>query len=249
MLTTYHRSSATLNLTRAFTQGGFADLRRVHEWNRGFTANPAYARYEQLAGEIDRAIRFMAAAGADFDALRTVEFFSSHEALLLDYERPLTRIDSRTGTAVRLLGALPVDRRAHAPARRRARGLPVPGAQPDRGQARPDGRTADDALALMDRLNPTDQPGRLTFITRMGTQRVRDALPPLVEKVAASGRPVTWVCDPMHGNTITSSSGYKTRAWRTCWTRCAGFFEVHRAIGSVPGGHPRRAHRATTSPR
>ncbi len=94
----YHRSAATLNLIRAFTTGGFADLRRVHEWNRGFTANPAYSAYEQVAGEIDRAMRFMAACGADFDSLRSVEFFASHEALLLDYERPLTRIDSRTGT-------------------------------------------------------------------------------------------------------------------------------------------------------
>ncbi len=177
MLTTYHRSAATLNLTRAFTQGGFADLRRVHEWNRGFTSNPAYARYEQLAGEIDRAIRFMAAAGADFDALRTVEFFSSHEALLLDYERPLTRIDSRTGTAYDCSAHfLWIGERtrqldgAHVDFLSRVRN-PI-------GVKLGPRTTADDALALMDRLNPTDQPGRLTFITRMGTQRVRDALPP-----------------------------------------------------------------------
>ncbi|MCV2396468.1 3-deoxy-7-phosphoheptulonate synthase class II [Actinotalea sp. M2MS4P-6] len=235
MLSAYHRSSATLNLIRAFTQGGFADLRRVHEWNRGFTANPAYARYEQLAAEIDRAVRFMAAAGADFDALRTVEFFSSHEALLLDYERALTRIDSRTGTAydcsahflwigerTRELDGAHVDFLARV---RNPLGVKLgPSA------------TGDDALALMDKLNPDDLPGRLTFITRMGAGRIRDALPPLVEKVAASGRPVTWVTDPMHGNTITSASGYKTRRLEDVLDEVRGFFEVHREIGSVPGG-------------
>jgi len=235
MLTAYHRSSATLNLIRAFTQGGFADLRRVHEWNRGFTANPSYARYEQLAGEIDRAIRFMAAAGADFDALRTVEFFSSHEALLLDYERPLTRIDSRTGTAY--------DCSAHfvwiGERTRQLDGAHVDFLSRVRnpiGVKLGPTTTADDALALMDRLNPDDRPGRLTFITRMGAGRIRDALPPLVEKVTASGRPVTWVSDPMHGNTITSASGYKTRRFEDVLDEVRGFFEVHRAVGSVPGG-------------
>lgn len=235
MLTAYHRSSATLNLIRAFTQGGFADLRRVHEWNRGFTANPSYARYEQLAGEIDRAIRFMAAAGADFDALRTVEFFSSHEALLLDYERPLTRIDSRTGTAY--------DCSAHfvwiGERTRQLDGAHVDFLSRVRnpiGVKLGPSTSADDALALMDRLNPEDKPGRLTFITRMGAGRIRDALPPIVEKVTASGRPVTWVSDPMHGNTITSASGYKTRRFEDVLDEVRGFFEVHRSVGSVPGG-------------
>ncbi|MDO8107947.1 3-deoxy-7-phosphoheptulonate synthase class II [Isoptericola sp. b441] len=235
MLAAYHRSSATLNLIRAFTQGGFADLRRVHEWNRGFTANPAYARYEHLAGEIDRAIRFMAAAGADFDALRTVEFFSSHEALLLDYERPLTRIDSRTGTAY--------DCSAHfiwiGERTRQLDGAHVDFLSRVRnpiGVKLGPGTTPDDALALMDKLNPDDEPGRLTFITRMGASRIRDALPPLVEKVTSSGRPVTWVSDPMHGNTITSASGYKTRRLEDVLDEVRGFFAVHRAAGSVPGG-------------
>ncbi len=231
----YHRSSATLNLIRAFTTGGFADLRRVHEWNRGFTANPAYAAYEQVAAEIDRAIRFMAAAGADFDALRTVEFFSSHEALLLDYERALTRIDSRTGTAY--------DCSAHF-LWIGERTRDVDGAHVDflSKVRNPIGvklgptTTADDALALMDKLNPTDTPGRLTFITRMGAGRIREALPPLLEKVTASGRPVTWVTDPMHGNTITSSSGYKTRRLDDVLDEVRGFFEAHRAVGSAPGG-------------
>ena len=231
----YHRSSATLNLVRAFTTGGFADLRRVHEWNRGFLANKAYARYEETAAEIDRAIRFMAAAGADFDALRTVEFFSSHEALLLDYERALTRIDSRTGTAY--------DCSAHfvwiGERTRQIDGAHVDFLSRVRnpiGVKLGPTTTADDALALMDKLNPSEQPGRLTFITRMGAGRIRDALPALVEKVSASGRPVTWVCDPMHGNTISSASGYKTRRLEDVLDEVRGFFEVHRSLGTVPGG-------------
>lgn len=231
----YHRSAATLNLARAFTTGGFADLRRVHEWNRGFTANPAYARYEQVAAEIDRAMRFMAACGADFDSLRSVEFFASHEALLLDYERPLTRIDSRTGT--------PYDCSAHfvwiGDRTRQIDGAHVDFLSRVRnpiGVKLGPRATADEALALMDKLNPNEQPGRLTFITRMGADRVRDALPPLVEKVTASGRLVTWVCDPMHGNTITSAHGIKTRRLADVLDEVRGFFEVHRAVGSVPGG-------------
>lgn len=231
----YHRASATLNLIRAFTTGGFADLRRVHEWNRGFTANPAYARYEEVAAEIDRAMRFMAACGADFDALRTVEFFASHEALLLDYERSLTRIDSRTGT--------PYDCSAHflwiGERTRQLDGAHVDFLSRVRnpiGVKLGPTTTADDALALMDRLNPADVPGRLTFITRMGASRIRESLPPLLEKVTASGRPVTWVCDPMHGNTITASSGFKTRRFDDVLDEVRGFFEAHRSVGSVPGG-------------
>jgi len=235
LLDAYHTSASTLNLIRAFTTGGFASLLRVHEWNRGFTANPAYARYEQIAGEIDRAIRFMAACGADFDALRTVDFFASHEGLLLDYERPLTRIDSRTGLAydcsahflwigerTRQLDGAHVDyfSRVHNPI-----GIKLGPTS-----------TADDALRLVDKLNPSAEPGRITFITRMGAGKIRDLLPSLVEKVTADGRPVTWVCDPMHGNGITSASGYKTRRFSDVMDEVAGFFEVHRALGTVPGG-------------
>ncbi|UFU04824.1 class II 3-deoxy-7-phosphoheptulonate synthase [Ruania halotolerans] len=231
----YHNSATTLNLIRAFTQGGFADLRRVHEWNRGFMENPAYAQYDAFATEIDRAIRFMGAAGADFDALRTVEFFSSHEGLLLDYERPLTRIDSRTG--------LPYDCSAHFLwIGERTRHLD--GAHVDFfAQVRnPIGvklgptTTVADAVALMDRLNPDGEPGRLTFISRMGASKVRDLLPELVDGVRADGRPVTWVCDPMHGNGITSANGYKTRRFSDVIDEVRGFFEVHRSLGTVPGG-------------
>ncbi|ACQ80162.1 phospho-2-dehydro-3-deoxyheptonate aldolase [Beutenbergia cavernae DSM 12333] len=235
LLKAYHTSAATLNLIRAFTMGGFADLRRVHEWNRGFMTNPSYKQYDELASEIDRAIRFMAAAGADFDALRTVEFFSSHEGLLLDYERPLTRIDSRTG--------LPYDCSAHFLwIGERTRQLD--GAHVDFfsrvhnpiGVKLGPTTSGDDALALMDALNPDGVAGRLTFITRMGAGRIRDALPGVVEKVAADGRPVVWVCDPMHGNTITSANGYKTRRFTDVIDEVRGFFEVHAATGTVPGG-------------
>ncbi|WP_454729458.1 class II 3-deoxy-7-phosphoheptulonate synthase [Cellulosimicrobium protaetiae] len=231
----YQISSATWNVVRAFTTGGFADLRQVHEWNRGFMRNPAYARYEQTASEIDRAIRFMDACGADFDALRTVEFFVSHEALVLDYERALTRRDTRTGDAY--------DTSAHFLwIGERTRQLD--GAHVDflSRVANPIGvklgptTTPDVALELARRLNPDDVEGRLTFVTRMGAGNVRDALPPLVEAVSRAGVPVTWVTDPMHGNTITSASGYKTRRFDDVLDEVRGFFEVHRAAGTVPGG-------------
>ena len=171
----YNASSATLNLVRAFTTGGFADLRHVHDWNRGFIANSANSRYERLAGDIAKAMKFMAACGADFDALRTVEFFASHEALLLDYERPLTRIDSRTGLPYDVAGHFVwVGERtrdldgAHIDFVSRIRnpiGVKVgPTAEPDH------------LLRLVDKLDPTREPGRLTFITRMGAGTVREAL-------------------------------------------------------------------------
>ncbi|WP_125777338.1 class II 3-deoxy-7-phosphoheptulonate synthase [Antribacter gilvus] len=231
----YRISSATANVVRAFTQGGFADLRRVHEWNRGFMRNPAYARYESTADEIDRAIRFMEACGADFNALKTVEFFLSHEALILDYERALTRQDQRTGRAY--------DTSAHFLwIGERTRQLD--GAHVDflSRVANPIGvklgptTVPEDALALIERLNPDNTPGRLTFVTRMGASTIRDALPKLVEAVTGSGAQVTWVTDPMHGNTITSASGYKTRRLSDVLDEVAGFFEVHRAQGTVPGG-------------
>lgn len=235
LLSAYRSSASSLNLIRAFTQGGFADLRRVQEWNRGFLENPAYAAYDAFAGEIDRAIRFMQAAGADFDALRTVDFYSSHEGLLLDYERPLTRIDSRTGLAYDCSAHfLWIGERtrqldgAHMEFFSRVRN-PL-------GVKLGPTATGDDAIAVMDRLNPDGEAGRLTFITRMGAGRVRDLLPALVEKVTADGRPVTWVCDPMHGNGITSANGYKTRRFSDVIEEVRGFFEVHRALGTVPGG-------------
>ncbi len=235
LLRAYHTSSATLNLVRAFTSGGFADLRHVHDWNRGFVRNSANVRYERLARDIDKAMRFMIACGADFDAMRTVEFFSAHEALLLDYERPLTRVDSRTGqlydTSAHFVWVGERTRDgdgAHVDFVSRVRN-PV-------GAKVSDKASPDDVLRLIERINPDNEEGRLTFITRMGAGTVREALPPIVEKVHASGAHVTWVCDPMHGNTFSSASGFKTRDFDDIVDEVRGFFEVHRELGTVPGG-------------
>jgi 3-deoxy-7-phosphoheptulonate synthase len=231
----YHASSSTLNLIRAFTMGGFADLRQVHEWNRGFVGSTANARYEAMARDIDKAIRFMAAAGADFEALRTVSFYASHEALLLEYQRALTRIDSRTGDPYDVSGHfLWVGERtrqldgAHIDLISRVRN-PV-------GVKLGPTTAPDDVLALIDQLDPGREPGRLTFITRMGAGRIRDALPALVEAVQSSGHRVLWICDPMHGNGFESPTGYKTRQFDDIVEEIRGFFEVHQSLGTVPGG-------------
>jgi 3-deoxy-7-phosphoheptulonate synthase len=236
LLQAYHCSAVTLNLCRAFTKGGYADLRQVHAWNQDFVASsPAGQRYERLAGEIDRALAFMKACGADPEEFHGVEFYSSHEALLLEYERALTRIDSRSG--------LPYDVSAHMVwIGERTRALD--GAHVDFvsrirnpvGVKLGPTTSADDALALIDKLNPEGEPGRLTFITRMGAGRIRDVLPSLIEKVAQHGAPVTWICDPMHGNTFEAPSGHKTRRFDDVVDEVAGFFEVHRALGTHPGG-------------
>ncbi len=235
LLSAYHTSASTLNLIRAFTQGGFADLRSVHEWNRGFTTNPANVRYESLAQEIDRAIKFMAACGADFDALKTTEFYVSHEALLFDYERPMTRIDSRTGTPYSTSGHFVwIGERtrqldgAHVDFMSRIRN-PI-------GVKLGPSTSVDDVLALIDKLDPNREPGRLTFISRMGAPKIREALPKLVEAVRDSGANPLWITDPMHGNGITTKNGYKSRRFDDVMDEVAGFFEVHRAAGTVPGG-------------
>ncbi len=235
LVDTYHHAASTLNLIRAFTKGGYADLRLVHHWNRGFTSNPSYARYESLAAEIHRAVKFMEAAGADFDSLRSVDLYSSHEALLLEYESAMTRIDSRSGQAYNTSGHfLWVGERtrnldgAHIELLSSVRN-PV-------GVKLGPTTTVEDMLSLMDRLNPQGEEGRLTFITRMGADKIREALPPLLEAAKADGRPVTWTTDPMHGNTITSSTGYKTRRFETIMDEVRGFFDAHYSVGTVPGG-------------
>ena len=236
MLRACHYSAATLNLCRAFTQGGYADLRQVHTWNTDFVAaSPAGRRYEALAGEIDRALTFMHASGTDPAEFRTVEFYSSHEALLLEYERAMTRIDSRTG--------LPYDTSAHFPwIGERTRALDGAHVEFFRHVRNPLGvklgpaTTPQDALALVEALNPDNEPGRLVFITRMGAAAIRSALPPVVAKVTASGAQVAWVCDPMHGNTIEAPGGRKTRHVEDILAEVTGFFEVHRALGTHPGG-------------
>jgi 3-deoxy-7-phosphoheptulonate synthase len=236
LLDAYHCSSVTLNLCRAFASGGYADLRQVHAWNQDFVASsPAGQRYERLAGEIDRAIAFMHACGADPEEFRAVEFYSSHEALLLDYERALTRTDSRSGRAYDLSAHLLwIGERTRDPDGAHvefARGIRNPVAVkigPATGAA--------DVLTLIAALDPDREPGRLTLVTRMGASRIRDALPPLVEKVTASGAEVVWVCDPMHGNTVEAATGHKTRYFDDVLEEVAGFFEVHRALGTNPGG-------------
>jgi 3-deoxy-7-phosphoheptulonate synthase len=232
----YHASAATLNIVRAFTTGGYADLRQVHDWNQDFVAgSPVGERYERLAREIDKALAFLKACAAEPNEFRSTEFFSSHEALLLDYESALTRQDSRTGqwydVSAHLIWIGERTRQldgAHVEFASRVRNPIAVKLGPTVG--------ADEALALIDRLDPDREPGRLSFITRMGAGQVREVLPGLVEKVTASGAQVAWICDPMHGNTFTAPSGHKTRRFDDVLDEVKGFFEVHRELGTHPGG-------------
>ena len=239
LLTAYNRAAATLNLLRAFTKGGYADLARVHQWNREFVAaSPAGQRYEAIAGEIERAVQFMSACGISSETLtdlRQVDFYTSHEALLLDYEEALTRRDSLTGDWV--------DCSAHMLwIGERTRQLDGAHVEFLRGVANPLGckvgptATTDDVLALCEALNPSRIPGRLTLVTRMGATKVVDGLPPLLAAVADAGHPVVWVCDPMHGNTFTADDGRKTRHFEDVLAEVSGFFAAHRFAGTHPGG-------------
>jgi 3-deoxy-7-phosphoheptulonate synthase len=236
LIETYHSSTSTLNLVRAFVTGGYADLRQVHAWNTDFVKSSSVGqRYEKMAREIDRALTFMEAIGADPDEFHRVDFHSSHEALVLEYEHAMTRIDHRTnlpydvsshflwiGERTRQLDGAHVELLSHI---RNPIGVKLgPSTSPD------------DALALAARLNPDNEPGRLTFITRFGAHKIRDGLPHLVEKVTAAGIAVGWVCDPMHGNTFETANGYKTRAFDDVIEEVQGFFDVHRAVGTWPGG-------------
>jgi 3-deoxy-7-phosphoheptulonate synthase len=235
MLKGYHTAASTLNLIRAFTQGGFADLRMVHSWNKGFARNPANSRYEGLAKDIDRAIAFMEAAGANFDELKRVEFYASHEGLLMDYERPLTRIDSRSGEPYVTSGHfLWIGERTRA----------LTGAHVDffsrvrnpLGVKLGPSTDVASMKALIEKLDPDREPGRLTFITRMGADKIRDALPPLLEATKELDVQPLWVSDPMHGNGITTQTGYKTRRFDDVVSEVTGFFESHRSVGTHPGG-------------
>ena len=236
MLRAYHCAAVTLNLCRAFTTGGYADLHQVHAWNRDFVRNsPSGQRYERLAGEIDRALSFMRACGADSEELRSVEFYSSHEALLLPYELALTRIDSRSG--------LPYEVSAHflwiGERTRALDGAHVEFAASIRNpigvKVGPDA-TPDGLRALIRRLSPDGEPGRLTLITRLGAGEIRTLLPPLIKAVQEEDIPVAWICDPMHGNTFEAPSGHKTRRLQDVLDEVQGFFEVHRSAGTHPGG-------------
>jgi len=235
----YHQSAATLNLVRAFTKGGFAALDRVHAWNQEFVASsPAGRRYDQLANEIDRALRFMRATGMDTESnanLREVDVWTSHEALLIDYEEALTRVDTTTGSWY--------DCSAHMLwIGERTRDLDGAHVEFLRGVGNPVGckvgpsMTGEQVIDLCEALNPAQIPGRLTLISRMGADHVEECLPPLLRAVKDSGHPVVWACDPMHGNTYTSAGGRKTRHFDDVIREIEGFVRAHRAEGTWPGG-------------
>jgi len=239
MLTAYHQSASTLNLLRAFTKGGFADLTHVHAWNQQFVASSAEGRrYEAIAEEIDRALRFMRACGVDLTTespIHQVDLFTSHEALLLDYEEALTRQDSLTGDwydcSAHLLWIGERTHQLDGAHLEFARGIRNPVAVKLGPAADPAG-----VVALCESLNPDRQPGRLTLTSRMGADHVRRLLPPLVKAVERTGHPVLWACDPMHGNTFVSESGRKTRHFDDVLGEIRGFFDVHRSCGTWPGG-------------
>ena len=239
LLSAYHQAASTLNLVRAFAKGGYADLSQIHTWNQQFVASSTEGqRYDLMASEIDRALRFMKACGIDLlseAALHEVDVYTSHEALVLGYEEALTRKDSLTGDYY--------DCSAHmvwiGERTRQLDGAHIAFAEVI---ANPIGvkigptMTPELAVEYVERLDPHNRPGRLTLVSRLGNHKVRDLLPPIVEKVQATGHQVIWQCDPMHGNTVESTSGYKTRHFDRIVDEVQGFFEVHRHLGTHPGG-------------
>ncbi|MBE1574752.1 class II 3-deoxy-7-phosphoheptulonate synthase [Amycolatopsis roodepoortensis] len=232
----YEASRATLDIVDGYARNGYASLDQLHRWNRDFVANsPSGARYEEVAYEIDRALRFMRACGAQPEELRSAEIFASHEGLLLDYEDTLTRTDHSTGRDYATSGhMLWIGERTRA----------LDGAHVAyfRSIANPIGvklgptTTPAEVRSYVDILDPDREPGRLTFITRMGARQIRDRLPALIRAAQAVGGVSVWICDPMHGNTFTASSGHKTRLFADVVDEVRGFFEVHRALGTHPGG-------------
>ena len=239
MLRAYSQAAATLNLLRAFAQGGYADLHHVHRWNMDFVAgHGAGERYREMADRIGEALAFMEACGINSSsapAVQQTSFYTSHEALLLGYEQAMTRIDSTTGDWYDTSGhMLWIGDRTRQ----------IDGAHVEflRGVKNPVGvkvgpsMTKKELLSLIDVLNPEDVPGRLTLISRMGAKLVREKLPPLVRAVRAADRCVVWSCDPMHGNTVKSSIGYKTRDFQSILDEVRGFFDVHLAEGTYAGG-------------
>ncbi len=238
MLQAYTQAAASLNLLRAFSTGGFADIHRVHSWTLGFAENDKAEQYRTMANRISDALDFMNAAGVNSQTsheLATVDFYTSHEALLLEYEEALCRIDSISGKPVAGSGHMIwIGDRTRQP----------DGAHVEfcRGVLNPIGlkcgpsTTADDLKILMNKLNPENEAGRLTLIARFGAGKVGDHLPRLIETVRAEGANVVWSCDPMHGNTIKAASGYKTRPFESVLREVREFFEIHKAEGSIPGG-------------
>ena len=239
MVRAYNQSASTLNLLRAFAQGGFADLHQVHQWNMGFVADsPLGGRYQDLANRLDEALEFMAACGLTSESapqISETDFFTSHEALLLPYEQAMTRVDSLTGewydTSAHLLWVGDRTRHLENAHVEFLSGIANPVAAKVGPTTEPDY-----LIRLIDILNPNNEPGRLTLISRMGAGKVEENLPELVRRVKEEGRIVVWSCDPMHGNTVKSSNGYKTRPFDQVLQEVAEFFAVHRAEGSYPGG-------------
>ena len=239
MIQAYNQSAATLNLLRAFAQGGYADLNKVHQWNLGFVANSAEgARYRDLANRIDETLAFMAACGMTSETtpqIRETELYTSHEALFLNFEEAMTRIDSTSGdwydTSAHLLWVGDRTRQIDGAHVEFLRGVKNPVAFKAGPTLGPD-----DMLRLMDVLDPGNEPGRLTVIVRMGADKVERALPALLRAAKREGRRVVWVCDPMHGNTVKSANGYKTRHVDRILAEVGGFFAVHRAEGTHAGG-------------
>ena len=239
MVRGYHQAAATLNLLRAFTKGGFADLNRVHQWNLEFVGSSTQGRrYDVLAGEIDRALRFMAACGIDLDVavqLHQVDFYTSHEALLLQYEEALTRRDSLTGDwydcSAHLLW---VGERTRQPDGAHVEFLS--GVQNPIGAKIGPDASPDQVVELCRRLDPGREPGRLTLVARMGAARAEECLPPILRAVTRAGHPVVWACDPMHGNTFVHESGHKTRHFDDVMAEVRIFFAACRAEAVWPGG-------------
>ncbi|WP_055048436.1 class II 3-deoxy-7-phosphoheptulonate synthase [Devosia sp. A16] len=239
LLLAYRQSAATLNLLRAFASGGYADLTRVHEWTMGFMkGSNAYPRFEELAQKIDDAIDFMRALGLTPDntpSLRETKFYTSHEALLLGFEEALTRRDSITGdyyaTSGHMLWIGDRTRQADAAHVEYFSGIRNPV-----GVKCGPSLAADDLLRIIDKLNPSNEAGRVTLIGRFGSDKIADHLPRLIEAVKAEGRVVVWCSDPMHGNTIKASNGYKTRPFERVLSEVKSFFEIHRAMGTYAGG-------------
>lgn len=238
MLQAYTQSAATLNLLRAFSTGGFADMKRVHSWTLGFTDGPEAQKYRELANRIQDTIDFMGAAGINSDTTHefaSVEFYTSHESLLLEYEEALTRVDSTSGKW--LAGSshmIWIGDRTRQPD-----GAHVEfasGVQNPIGLKCGPTTTAEDLKVLMAKLNPENEEGRLTLIARFGAGSVGDHLPRLIKAVKEEGANVLWTCDAMHGNTIKSSTGYKTRPFESVLREVREFFGVHQAEGTVPGG-------------
>ncbi len=234
LIRAYANAAAAMNLSRAITGAGLADLHRLHEWNMDFVAkSSAGERYERVANEIDRSLQFMSACGVDDSSLRTVELFASHEMLVLDYERALLRAD---GDRLHLLSAHQLwigDRTRQLDGAHVALAALI--ANPVAVKIGPS-ISPDEAVALVERLDPGRIDGRVTLVSRMGNGAVRDSLPPIVEAVTRSGHRVVWQCDPMHGNTEESPSGHKTRHFDRIMDEVEGFFEVHQKLGTHPGG-------------